>query len=138
VRPKSLLVASVLELLVAILSLSMGNVILAIVTGVIGFFLLRVSRIAMGLAGVLALLGLIVNGLLIVTGGGEALFTSEGLRRVDPRTIQIAAIGQTLLHLAILTCLLRPESRAAFRVAGMDPAAREALIAREAQPENGA
>ena len=32
-RPKSLLVASVLELMAAILSLSMGNVILAIVAG---------------------------------------------------------------------------------------------------------
>lgn len=130
-RPKSLLVASVLELLVGILSLGMGNVILAIVNGVTGFFLLRVSRLAIGIAGVLALIGLVLNGILITTGGGEALLTAEGLREVDSRAIQVAALGQGLIHLAILICLLRPDSRRAFALAGMDEAAMDTIIARE-------
>jgi hypothetical protein len=131
VRPKSLLVASVLELLAAILSLSMGNVILAIVAGLTGFFLLRVSRLAIGVAIVLSCIGLILNGILIATGGGESLLTAEGLRRVDPRAIQAAAAGQGLLHLAILICLFRPDARRAFRLAGMDEAALSEVIARE-------
>ena len=130
-RPKSLLVASVLELMAAILSLSMGNVILAIVAGLTGFFLLRVSRLAIGVAIALSFIGLILNMILIVTGGGESFLTSEGLRRVDPRAIQVAAAGQGLLHLAILICLFRPDARRAFRLAGMDAAALDEVIARE-------
>lgn len=131
VRPRSLLVASVLELMAAILSLSMGNVILAIVAGLTGFFLLRVSRLAIGVAIVLSVLGLLVNAILIATGGGESFLTAEGLREVDPRAVQAAAVGQALLHLAILVCLFRPDARRAFRLAGMDAASLEEIIARE-------
>jgi hypothetical protein len=126
-----MLVASVLELLAAILSLSMGNVVLAIVSGVTGFYLLRASRFAMGVAAALAVIGLVLNGVLIATGGGKSLLTAEGLRQVDPRTIQVAAAGQGLLHLAILISLLRPASRHAFRLAGMDRDALDRVISRE-------
>ncbi|MCA9726138.1 MAG: hypothetical protein R3E12_14645 [Candidatus Eisenbacteria bacterium] len=129
-RPKALLVASVLELLLAILSLSMGNVILALVLGAVGFFLLRASRVAMVIALVLAVMGVVLNGI-FVAGGGAAFLTAEGLKQVDPARTRIAAGGQVALHLAVLVAFLRPESRRAFRLASMGSEARQSEIEKE-------
>jgi hypothetical protein len=112
-RLRALLAASALYLAIALISLSMKNVVFAVVSGIVGFFLLRSAPLAIGSALILSTIGVATNGAVLAAVLGYLPILFEE-RAAGPYFVQLALL-QIVLHIGAIALLLSPSSRRLLR-----------------------